>query len=619
MQNIANLLSPFFGKDGLPVSGGRVHFVKPDCSAAPTDAEDPDYIAIYDTDGMALANPLGLNDLGSFDTQPFAEDGIDFRMIVEAPTGVPAELESEAPAWSQLYIIDSKAQKISVEWSGVASVGGLPDLRKADPSSSPVVVLGYSEAGDFCPARVFQWVENLYAENYGTHVRSTLSEYKSAGTWVCEPSGLVDVRWFGAEPGSGVSASTSLSYAVDSHPNIPLYFPPGEYSLSSGLTAYSVICDRRARFSVLGGNSVTFNVRGFFENRSIDTSKQAGATGYLPVFLAQSDNDSTSPRVIPCLYGTLRTSWLGGTLNEFLTGEALRNIDLLVFDDYNEAGEAKVAVSNKVVYMINEEDNRAGISFEGCLIIKPGEDSDNVQIEDGSIQIGNTPSYSALTASLLRIIDNSNRVSITAEEFRIGAVSSAIGSQTVVNGDSVTSDNGYFENLKASGDLTVIGGATIGKGAVVDGIVEAKGLSVSGEASLANGAFDVNENLTLANSPVTANEKITAKGGLDTSGVDGDSTGLRVHFVALTTADCEEIVDPNPSYPNQKANFYSLEAAAESATTGDVYALLSPHDSRKCYYSDGDSVIWYTDYCMVSLFLYTGAEHGFRPIGKSRP
>lgn len=53
MQNVVNYIVPFFGKDGKPLSGGRVHFVKPDCSAAPTDREDPDYIAIFDTDGTA--------------------------------------------------------------------------------------------------------------------------------------------------------------------------------------------------------------------------------------------------------------------------------------------------------------------------------------------------------------------------------------------------------------------------------------------------------------------------------------------------------------------------------------------------------------------------------------
>lgn len=478
MQNVVNYIVPFFGKDGKPLSGGRVHFVKPDCSAAPTDREDPDYIAIFDTDGTPLENPLGLDDLGKFQTQPFVADGIDFRMIVERPTGIPATLESEAPAWELLYIIDSKSQKIEVSFSGVSTYGGLPDLRKADPESSPAVVLGYSEAGDFCPPRIFKWVERLLDENYGTHVRSTQSGKGNSGTWVCEPSGFVDVRWFGVDPDGGKTVSDALQRASREYPNTAIYFPTGTYFLSSGLQLYAAIAERNAKFRCSGTNSVEVRMDSFFENRG----------GY---FMAETSS-ADSVRVVPVVKGILRTSWLRGTLNEFLTPEALSGVETLVVDSVPDAGSASVSVSGKKVVLL-ESSTLSGIAFSGCVFLDfakggalnteiagngftvGGRDSDDYysRLDDKTLmflKVGDGNAYASFGNTGLVVVDGSDRTEIVPK--------------------GVTSPKGTFgileilDSLSVKGDASVGGNVSVGKNLKVSDILETLDAADSGEAVL---------------------------------------------------------------------------------------------------------------------------------------
>lgn len=468
MQNVVNYLAPFFAKDGRPLSGGRVHFVKPDCSAVPTDREDPDYIAIFDTDGVALPNPLGLNDLGQFEIQPFVADGIDFRMLVEGPTGVSATLESEAPAWELLYAMDSKSQKITVSFSGVSTCGGLPDLRKADPASSPAVVLGYSEAGDFCPPRIFKWVGELYEENYGTHVRSTVAGKTASGTWVCEPSGFLDVRWFGVDPAGSASVSESLQRISRSHPNMPAYFPSGTYSLSSGVSLYSAILDRNAKIRCSGANSVEFRVDGHFENRG-------------GRFVAET-SDPESVRVVPVVRGTLRTSWLQGTLAEFLTPEALEGIETFVVDSAVVAGNATVTLSKKKVVLF-ESFEPPNVSLSGCLVadfVQAGKL--NVELAGNGLTVGGRDSdgRSARLNDAALVFVKDGEGNTFAKFGTDGAVISDGTDRTEITPRRVYSAKGLFEVLEILGAVSVAGDAdfagnvTVAKDFKVSDIFEAK-------------------------------------------------------------------------------------------------------------------------------------------------
>ena len=354
MQNVCNYMCPFFLEDGLPDIAGRVHFVQPSCSAAPEEGTDPDYILIYDKDHTPLQNPLPLNDEGAFEHQPFVDDGIDFRMIVEAPTGIDDD------PWRTIAIIDSKAMELSVTYSGLATCDSLAALRQTDPSVGKCIVLGYSSADDCCPSRVFVWEETLLTENYGTHVRSTLAGKTNAGTWVCEPSGFVDARWFGLVDG-GTSdnlhdAATPLDRAHDAHPNMATYVPKGFYGLDAGLIFSTLIMEKDVYFVPTVDSDVSIMV-GRLENRG----------GF---FSAVDPLDDSSHRVLPVLSrGSLHTSWLYGSVNEFMTAAVMQDVDEIVFDVIHNQGSASVNIENKVVKIFDGIVPNNNFTFSDCFIL----------------------------------------------------------------------------------------------------------------------------------------------------------------------------------------------------------------------------------------------------------
>ena len=355
MQNVCNYMCPFFLEDGLPDIAGRVHFVQPSCSAAPEEGTDPDYILIYDKDHTPLENPLPLNDEGAFEHQPFVDDGIDFRMIVEAPTGI------EDDPWRTIAIIDSKSQSLSVTYSRLETCGTLADLRQTDPAVGNCLVLGYASADDCCPSRVFKWEETLLTENYGTHVRSTLAGKTNAGTWVCEPSGFVDSRWFGlVEGGTAVdlhAASTALDRCYDAHPNMATYVPKGFYSLDASLIFSTLIMEKDVYFVPDASNNITLQI-GSLENRG----------GF---FSAVDPTDNSSYRVLPVLSkGKLCTSWLYGSVNEFMTSSVIEHVDEIVFDVIHRQGGASVNLEKKVVKIFDGVTPNNNFTYSDCFILK---------------------------------------------------------------------------------------------------------------------------------------------------------------------------------------------------------------------------------------------------------
>lgn len=352
MQNIVNYQAPFIDLNGKPVSAGRVHFVDSGVSSVPSGSSSPDYITVYDKDGTELSNPLSLNDNGQFDIQPFAEDGIDFRMIVERPTGIPPQILDDSMCWEQVCIIDVKSQHIEVTYTGVNSVSGLSELRNTDPSIGTVVVVGYSESGDFCPPRIFQWVDELKDENYGTHVRSSVSGHESDGTWVCEPSGFLDVRWFGVNP-SASDNSIAINRANDNYPSTALYFPAGEYTLANTVNLNSVILERLANFKTNNGSGVQFKCT-FLENRG-----------------GKFKSQGSGKVVVPIVHGLFRTSWTdsNGKLDEFLNENSLQYIEEIVFDESRSVSSgSSISIENKIVSVMKGVSTPSVISFVDCVI-----------------------------------------------------------------------------------------------------------------------------------------------------------------------------------------------------------------------------------------------------------
>lgn len=340
MQNVVNLHSPFIGLDGNPIVNGRVYFLKPDTSAQTfeslTSLDAGDYIVIKDRNGTALANPLPLDSYGNFQTQPFVDDNTDYKMIVCYPTGLPSELNDETPSWDIAYTVYSKTQHVDVHYDGMKTVGGLPELRTTDPALGTVLVMGYINANDFCPPRVFKWVNYTSTDNGGTKIRSSVTGHTNDGMWLLEPAEYVDVRWFGINPESGTDYTAQIQAVATAYTAKPLYFPAGSYYLSDHETVHGAILERLAIFAPVDGHTqdIKFEVSSHIENR--------GAT------FGKNEGDKV---VYPKVKGTLYTSWLTSPIDSALTSTALANVDEIVFDATKTVSTSVTIAEKRVIVM----------------------------------------------------------------------------------------------------------------------------------------------------------------------------------------------------------------------------------------------------------------------------
>ena len=336
MQNVVNLLCPFF-RNRLPIVGGKVYFVKPTTTAQNftqvAGLDFANYVAIYDKNHVLLENPLPLNEEGCFETQPFVNDGVEYKMIVCYPTGLPALLNDETPCWEVAYTIDSKTGSVEIHYDGVACVDSIYELAELDPDIGCAVVRGYASANDFCPPRLFEWVQGETNFNVGTHIRST---ERNNGAWCAEPSGFVDVRWFGVNPDSnGADYTATIIGIAEDYPTIPIYFPSGSYYLSSHVVFMEAIAERQANF--YPASDVTydlkFEVKNMFDNRGVRFWSNTNACV-----------------VYPKIKGVLHTSCFPSPANAALSESALADVDEIVIDS-NIALEngSEVTVNNRKV------------------------------------------------------------------------------------------------------------------------------------------------------------------------------------------------------------------------------------------------------------------------------
>lgn len=389
MQNVVNYIVPFFGNDGKPISAGRVFFCNKNTSARTSgEIQPPDLILVKDKDGSPLQNPLPLDDSGRFTTQPFVDYDVDFKMYVDEPTGLPPLMDDDSPCWNTVLVMSSFDNKfVKVEYGGAPCVGSISELRDLDVENGKAIVLGYNEAGDFCPPRVFQFVNVMYSENYGTHI---VSRKSVQGCWVCEPTDYVDVRWFGLNPRSGVKTDFAerIVQIYNSYPGKPIYFPSGTYYIGRNISLNALILD-------YGANVKPFNDTVRFQ---IEKLENRGGT-------FQYDSSSLS-RVVPVLKsGVLRTSWLSGVLVGFVFyhngsyTNIFENVETVIFDndsiDYGSI-ENTVEVGSVVINAVSRE-IPSYINASVCVDVKLGGirgrsiGSGNMVIGDGVISYNKSP------------------------------------------------------------------------------------------------------------------------------------------------------------------------------------------------------------------------------------
>lgn len=393
MQTFFNPTTPFFDGEGHLLVGAAVSFLDTGTSGS--------LITIKDSDGVTLPNPLytgsdgrmRLDNGNGAPAVPCIADGLSYKVAVARRTGVEpvyvgSILQNAAELYEEPYIVFVVTAMGNAEGEelNTTCVGSIAEVRLVDKAIGTVVCSGYYSAGD-CPARVFKWVNSVDPPSDNA-VNVLRNPDDASGYWkMNEPEGgLWDVRMAGCMTSNTPSVNdqclTRLLNIVNGYAGnsriATVYFPEGNWLLDSGFVCGSVCLEKGANLKPADNTSDRIVAVSHLENRG-------------GRFCAYDAESTSSKRVIPKVTGLLCTSWLVGTLNEFLTANAMENVSKIVFDDSTAtAGSASVSISGKVVVLIYTPP--LGITFEKCAKVNLTADSSAFESEkllaDSMLKLG---------------------------------------------------------------------------------------------------------------------------------------------------------------------------------------------------------------------------------------
>lgn len=178
-------------------------------------------IAIYNSDGVALRNPIYTNDIGQTEFQVFVDDAADVTAYAYRYIGtgdmMTEELEDFSPLrWSYQYSITSLATRLTIDIVSNTAIGvaTMNELRALDVNAVPSIngskivwLYGYYNAGDK-PSVMYRWDANSEAIDDGGSVIAS-NNITSNGRWLLAPTDIhFDVRHFGVFPSTDI-------YSVD--------------------------------------------------------------------------------------------------------------------------------------------------------------------------------------------------------------------------------------------------------------------------------------------------------------------------------------------------------------------------------------------------------------------
>lgn len=341
------------------MANARVTFLSVDTSGTP--------IVIHDYDGNILDNPMETQSDGTLKDVPYFDDGVSYKVIVEKSTGIPpvyvlGRISNEAELYQQPPELEFIVSAMGGNGSGVINaqiVYGINGVRAADKAQGSVVCIGYSSKDDGCPSRIFTWNESVNppVDNGITIIRSSTD---NSGFWKMEDlCDALDVRMGGILPSATkVDSSPALSNILNAVGNKTLYFPAGNYYFGTNSTVESVVMEAGAKFYPFNASNVKFTI-GNLDNRG-------------GKFCAVS-NATNAARIIPCLTGVIKTSWLQGTLNDFISGGFPDNILEVVIDTYTESTTFKSLVG-KVVHLVNGTVPNQ-LKVDSCIVINHSDKS----------------------------------------------------------------------------------------------------------------------------------------------------------------------------------------------------------------------------------------------------
>lgn len=408
MQTFFNPTTPFFDGEGRPLVGAMVSFLDLETSAS--------LIPLTDSDGVALPNPLYTGEDGRMRLEngngapavPCIADGLSYKVTVARRTGVePVYIGDILQNASELYeepdiaFVVTAMNKPEGTDLNTTVVGSIAAVRLANKDLGSVVCTGYYSAGD-CPSRTFTWVtaQNPPEDNAINILRNPED---ATGYWkMSDPDGgLWDIRVAGCSTSKTAAVNdqclTRLVNVIDSSGIATVYFPAGNWLLDSGYSFGSLCLEKGANLKPADNTA----------DRTVTVDRLENRGGK---FFAYGDGAADKKRVVLVLNGgTLRTSWFDGTLNEFLTEDAVDAPEEFVFDSIDRLGSAEVTISKKVIRVYDGVTyNTNKIKDSGCFVFRYS----NGSLHATSYSITNPNAGVTLDLAGLRMGDSSSNVEV---------------------------------------------------------------------------------------------------------------------------------------------------------------------------------------------------------------
>lgn len=371
MQTFFNPTTPFFDGEGHLLVDAAVSFLDTGTSGS--------LITIKDSDGVTLPNPLYTGSDGRMRLDngalavPCIADGLSYKVAVARRTGVEPVyvgdiLQNAAELYEEPYIVFVVNAMGNAEGEDLNTtcVGSIAEVRLVDKAIGTVVCSGYYSAGD-CPARVFKWVDSVNppADNAINVLRNPDD---ATGYWkMSEPEGgLWDVRMAGCMTSNTPSVNdqclTRLVNVIDASSGnskvATVYFPAGNWLLESGYTFASLVLEAGANLKPADNSA----------DRTINAARLENRGGTFQAY----GTASSDKRILIVTGSALRTSWLKGTLNDFLTAAVIAAPEEIIFDAIDRVGGSGVTIENKVVRVYNGvsiPSSPSAVKFSDCFVM----------------------------------------------------------------------------------------------------------------------------------------------------------------------------------------------------------------------------------------------------------
>jgi hypothetical protein len=259
-------LGPYFKLDATANVGGVLQFLDPDTVAPKS--------AYYDQALTVLSdNPITLDSSGRLPQQVFYGVG-DY--LVRSYSLIDPELASPTFPTDYALItqwIDSGLEAAtSTSATSLWTVDTIADLALVDPAEHVTVqVIGYFNKNDDIDNRVYKWNPLSVAGPDGGSV--IVSSVLGTGRWELKFGGnTIDVRHFGAMPGSGIDCNAGFgaasAYATATLINQKeVYVPAGSYQAAAGTINFTapLKMSRDVFFYIPSPGTLFFNITNRFD------------------------------------------------------------------------------------------------------------------------------------------------------------------------------------------------------------------------------------------------------------------------------------------------------------------------------------------------------------------